>query len=98
LGSDHPDPLPDWRLQPLKKPRLDFTPFRDKYRRMPNKDLIALWTFSLEEERFSFQGTLAQAISTASLLAHANAIEDPVVHLTDYRPVPRRILVREFDT
>jgi hypothetical protein len=82
----------------MKKPTLDITPFRDKYNRLPEADRIALWTFNIEGDTVSCWGTLAEASSTASLYAHANAIEDAVFLLVDYCPVPRRVFsVRCFD-
>jgi len=82
----------------LKKPALDFAPFINKYNRVPEAGRVALWTFTVEEELVSFWGTLAEAISTASLYAYVNAMEDPILVLTDFCPVPRRVLtVRRFD-
>jgi len=82
----------------MKKPILDFTPFQKKYHRLPESGRTALWTFIVEEERFSFWGTLAEAVSAASLYAHANSVEEPLFSLVDYRPMPRRVLsMRPFD-
>ncbi len=82
----------------LKKPALDFAPFINKYNRAPEIGRVALWSFTVEEELVSFWGTLAEAISAASLYAHVNAMEDPIFVLTDYSPAPRRVFtVRRFD-
>ena len=82
----------------MKKPTLDFAPFIDKYNRAPETGRVALWTFTVEEELVSFWGTLAEAISTASLYAHVNAMEDPIFVLTDFCLAPRRVhTVRRFD-
>lgn len=78
-------------------PALDVAHFYQKYQQIPDTERVALWTFDIDGRTISFWGTLAEASSTANLYLRLHDLENIVLILLDYDPMPRVFNVPGFE-